>query len=144
MFASDSPVHSAQVRLILLGKVADAPLLRQQIAQGISDNEKATAQFVLLCKDLPQGPYAAFAEDLKALPEKTGEAKLGASLGYVYGDGQNLQPFRWNGAKAESGYACPAIAETAALLQANGKNPKGLNCLGEFILRNDLDSMPLD
>lgn len=144
VFASDSPIHSAQVRLILLDKVADAPLLRQQIAQGISDNEKATAQFVLLYKDLLHGQYAAFADDLKALPEKPGEDKLGTSLGYVYGDGQSLQLFRWSGGKAESGYACPAIGETAALLQANGKDPKGLNCLGEFILRNGLDNMPLD
>ncbi|MFK3970640.1 outer membrane assembly lipoprotein YfiO [Pseudomonas sp. NPDC087358] len=144
VFASDSPIHSAQVRLILLDKVADAPLLRQQIAQGISDNEKATAQFVLLYKELLHRQYAAFAEDLKALPEQPDAGKLGTSLGYVYGDGQSVQLFRWNGAKADSSYACPGIVEIAALLQANGKDPKGLNCLGEFILRNGLDSMPLD
>lgn len=144
VFASDSPIQSAQVRLILLGKVADAPLLRQQMAQGISDNEKATAQFVLLYKELMHGQYAAFGDDLKALPEKPADNKLTTQLGYVYGDGQSLQLFRWNGAKAESSYACPGIADTAATLQANGQHPKGLNCLGEFILRNGLDSMPLD
>lgn len=144
VFAADSPIQSAQVRLILLGKVAGAPLLRQQITQGISDTEKNTAQFVLLYKDLLHGQYAAFADDFKALPEKSGEEKLGTSLGYVYGTGQTLQLFRWNGDKAESNYACPSIGDTAALLQANDKDPKGLNCLGEFILRNGLDSMPLD
>jgi hypothetical protein len=144
VFASDSPVQSAQVRLILLGKAADAPLLRQQIAQGISDNEKATAQFVLLYKELLHGQYAPFGDDLKALPEKPADSKLTTQLGYVYGDGQSLQLFRWNGAKAESGYVCPAIGEIAAALHANAKDPKGLNCLGEFILRNGLDSMPLD
>lgn len=144
VFASDSPIQSAQVRLILLGKVAGAPLLRQQIKQGISDTEKNTAQFVLLFKDLLHGQYAAFADDFNALPENTGEEKLGTSLGYVYGTGQTLQLFRWKGDKAESNYACPSIGETAALLQANDKDPKGLNCLGEFILRNGLDSMPLD
>jgi hypothetical protein len=144
VFATDSPIQSAQVRLILLGKVAGAPLLRQQITQGISDTEKNTAQFVLLYKDLLHGQYAAFADDFKALPEKSGEEKLGTSLGYVYGTGQTLQLFRWNGDKAESNYGCPSIGDTAALLQANDKDPKGLNCLGEFILRNGLDSMPLD
>ena len=144
VFVDDSPVQSAQVRLILLDKVADAALLRQQITHGISDSEKATAQFVLLYKELLHGQYAAFGDDLKALPEKPGDTKLGTQLGYVYGDGQTLQLFRWNGEKAESGYACPAIGEIAAQLQTNAKNPKGLNCLGEFILRNGLDGMPLD
>jgi hypothetical protein len=144
VFAADSPIQSAQVRLILLGKVAGSELLHRQITQGISLTEKATAQFVLLYKNLLYGQYAAFAEALKALPAKASEEKLGTSLGYVYGDGQSPQLFRWNGDKAESSYACPSIGETAAALQANGKDAKGLNCLGEFILRNGLDSMPLD
>ena len=144
VFAADSPIHAAQVRLILLGKVAGSELLHQQITQGISATEKATAQFVLLYKNLLYGQYAAFAEALKALPAKASEEKLGTSLGYVYGDGQSLQLFHWKGEKAESNYACPSIGETAAALQANAKDPKGLNCLGEFILRNGLDSMPLD
>ena len=144
VFASDSPIKSAQVRLILLGKVADATLLRQQIGQGISDTEKATAQFVLLYKDLLHSQYAAFADDLNSLPPSPADTRLGTSLGYVYGAGQTLQLLRWNGAKAESGYACPSIGEIAAALQANDKDAKGLNCLGEFILRNGLDSMPLD
>ena len=144
VFASDSPIQSAQVRLILLGKVADAALLRQQITQGISDNEKATAQFVLLYKDLLHSLYAAFVDDLKALPDTPGDSQLGTSLGYVYSTAQSLQLFRWKGDKAESGYSCPSIGDTAAVLQANGKDPKSLNCLGEFILRNGLDSMPLD
>jgi hypothetical protein len=144
VFASDSPIQSAQVRLILLDKVADAPLLRQLTTQGISDAEKAAAQFVLLYKDLLRSQYSAFADDLKALPEKPDEARLGTSLGYVYGGGQSLQLFRWNGDKPESGYACPSVREIAARLQADDKDPKGLNCLGEFILSNGLDGMPLD
>ena len=144
VFASDSPITSAQVRLILLGKVADAALLRQQIGQGISDTEKATAQFVLLYKELLHSQYAAFADDLNTLPEPPADTKLGTSLGYVYDVGQTLQLFRWNGAKAESGYACPSIGEIAAALQVNDKDAKGLNCLGEFILRNGLDGIPLD
>jgi hypothetical protein len=144
VFAGDSPITSAQVRLILLGKAADASLLRQQIGEGISDTEKATAQFVLLYKELIRSQYAAFSDDLKALPETPADTKLGTSLGYVYDAGHSLQLFRWNGAKAESGYACPSIGEVAGLLQANAKDAKGLNCLGEFILRNGLDGMPLD
>ena len=144
VFATDSPIQSAQVRLILLGKAASAALLRQQISQGISDTEKATAQFVLLYKNLMRGQYSTFAEDLKALPGAPSETKLTTSLGYVFDMGRSVSLFRWKGDKAESNYSCPGIDETAALLRNNDKDPKGLNCLGEFVLRNGLDSMPLD
>ena len=144
VFAADSHIQSAQVRLILLDKAASAALLRQQISQGISDTEKATAQFVLLYKDLMRGQYSTFAEDLKALPAMPSETKLTTSLGYVFDMGRSLSLFRWKGDKAESNYSCPGIDETAALLRNSDKDPKGLNCLGEFVLRNGLDSMPLD
>lgn len=144
VFSADSPITAEQVRLILLGKVASAALLRQQGEQGISDQEKATAYFALLYKALTRGQYATFADDLKALPPALAQVKLDSSLGYVYGPGQSLQLFQWSGEQAASGYSCPSIGETAALLQADAQAPKGLNCLGEFILRNGLDSMPLD
>ncbi|MCF5546799.1 outer membrane assembly lipoprotein YfiO [Pseudomonas salomonii] len=144
VFASDSPISAKQVRYILLRNIAGQDLLRQQITQASDPVERATAQFVLLYKDLMRGQYATFADDLKQLPASAPADKLGTSLGYVYGDGRSMQLFQWNGDKAESGYACPSIAQIASTLQADAKNPKGLNCLGEFILRNNLDGMPLD
>jgi len=144
VFAADSPIKSTQVRYILLRHVADADLLRQQVAHANDPVERDTARFVLLYKDLRRGQYATFAEDFKQLPATLPEDKLGNSLGYVYTDGQSLKLFEWSGAKAESGYACPSIAETAATLQRDAKHPQGLNCFGEFILRNGLDGMPLD
>ena len=144
VFASDSPIQSRQVRNILLSHVADADLLRQQASQGLDDSERNLALFVLLYKDLMRGRYADFAEDFKRLPTPLPEEKLGYALGYTYIAGPSLALFQWQGDKAESGYTCPAIAQTAAALQANGKDPRALNCLGEFILRNRLDGMPLD
>ncbi|UZE29299.1 tol-pal system YbgF family protein [Pseudomonas asplenii] len=144
VFAADSPIKTAQVRAILLRHVADAELLRQQVKQGPDATERDSALFVLLYKDLRLGHYPDFSEDLKQLPAEPADTKLGTSLGYVYSGGQSLRLFRWNGAKAESGYSCPAIAETVASLQADAKAPAALNCLGEFILRNGLDGMPLD
>ncbi|MGK9527339.1 hypothetical protein O6482_24735, partial [Salmonella enterica subsp. enterica] len=91
-------------------------LLRQQITQASDPIERATAQFVLLYKDLMRGQYATFADDLKQLPASAPADKLGTSLGYVYGDGRSLQLFQWNGDKAESGYACPSIAQIASTL----------------------------
>lgn len=144
VFAADSPISAKQVRYILLRNVAGPDLLRQQLAQASDPLERETAQFVLLYKNLLRGQFASFAEDLKQLPTPAPEDKLGASLGYVYSASQTLRLFQWNGDKAESGYACPSIAQTAATLQADAKNPQGLNCLGEFILRNNLDGMPLE
>lgn len=144
VFAADSPISAKQVRYILLRNSAGPDLLRQQIAQAHDPLERQTAQFVLLYKDLLRGQFATFDDDLKQLPASAPDDKLGTSLGYVYSAGQTLKLFQWNGDKAESGYACPSIAQTAATLQNDAKNPHGLNCFGEFILRNSLDSMPLE
>ncbi|WP_416364631.1 outer membrane assembly lipoprotein YfiO [Pseudomonas sp. NFX183] len=144
VFAADSPISAKQVRYILLRNVAGPDLLRQQIAKADDPVERQTAQFVLLYKDLLRGQFATFAEDLKQLPTPAPEDKLGTSLGYVYSGGQSLKLFQWNGEKAESGYSCPTIAQTAATLQTDAKNPQALNCFGEFILRNNLDGMPLE
>lgn len=144
VFAADSPISAKPVRYILLRNVAGPELLRQQIAGASDPLERQTAQFVLLYKDLLRGQYATFADDLKQLPAAAPDDKLGTSLGYVYSASQTLKLFQWNGDKAESGYACPSITQIAATLQADAKNPQGLNCLGEFILRNGLDGMPLE
>ena len=144
VFAADSPISAKPVRYILLRNVAGPELLRQQIAGASDPLERQTAQFVLLYKDLLRGQDATFADDLKQLPAAAPDDKLGTSLGYVYSASQTLKLFQWNGDKAESGYACPSITQIAATLQADAKNPQGLNCLGEFILRNGLDGMPLE
>jgi hypothetical protein len=144
VFAADSPISAKQVRYILLRNVAGPDLLRQQLAKASDPVERNTAQFVLLYKDLLHSQFATFADDLKQLPSPAPDDKLGTSLGYVYSASQNLKLFQWSGDKAESGYVCPSIAQTAATLQNDGKNPQGLNCFGEFILRNGLDGMPLE
>ncbi|MBT2375586.1 outer membrane assembly lipoprotein YfiO [Pseudomonas fluorescens] len=144
VFAADSPISAKQVRYILLRNVADPELLRQQIAQASDPVERQTAQFVLLYKNLLHSQFATFADDLKQLPSPVPEDKIGTSLGYVYSGGKSLQLFQWSGEKSESGYTCPSIAQTANTLQSDPKNPQGLNCFGEFILRNGLDGMPLE
>ncbi|MBP1127090.1 MULTISPECIES: outer membrane assembly lipoprotein YfiO [Pseudomonas] len=144
VFAADSPISANNVRYLLLRSVAGPDLLRQQIAKASDPVERHTAQFVLLYKDLLRSQFATFADDLKQLPATPPEDKLDTSLGYTYGGGQTLKLFQWNGDKAASGYTCPSIAQTAATLQNDAKNPQALNCFGEFILRNGLDGMPLE
>ncbi len=143
VFASDSPIQSPRVRDNLLRHVASAELLRQQVKQGISAEERDTALFILLYKDLSRSRYQDFGTDMALLADKPSDQLLTSSTVYSYG-GQSLNLFHWKGDKAESGYACPSIAESIATLQADSEDPVGLNCLGEFFLRNRLDSMPLD
>lgn len=144
VFAADSPIGTSQVRALLLRQVAGTDLLRQQAEQASDPVERSSALFVLLYKDLMRGQYAAFAEDLQRLPTPLPQEKLGANLGYVYNDGPSLALFSWHGEEPDDGYRCPNIATSAAALQLDPKNPQGLNCLGDFIRRNDLDGMPLD
>ncbi|WP_122663841.1 outer membrane assembly lipoprotein YfiO [Pseudomonas viridiflava] len=144
VFAADSPIKTAKLRYILLSKTADADLLIQQTTQGISETERNTALFVLLYKDLMRSQFVRFGEDLKLLPDAPSPEKLGYSLGYVHNQGPSLSLFRWKGSEADSGYACPGIAEIAAVLAKDAINPRGLNCMGEFIRGNHLDGMPLD
>ncbi|UXZ94727.1 outer membrane assembly lipoprotein YfiO [Pseudomonas phytophila] len=144
VFAADSPIKAEKLRYILLSKTADADLLIQQTTQGISETERNTALFVLLYKDLMRSQFARFGEDLKRLPDAPSPEKLGYSLGYVHNQGPSLSLFRWKGSEADSGYACPGIADIAAVLANDAINPPGLNCMGEFIRGNNLDGMPLD
>lgn len=144
VFAADSPIKAAKLRYILLSKTADADLLIQQTTHGVSETERNTALFVLLYKDLMRSQFARFGEDLKRLPDAPSPEKLGYSLGYVHNQGPSLSLFRWKGNEADSGYACPGIAEIAAVLAKDAISPRGLNCMGEFIRSNHLDGMPLD
>ncbi len=144
VFAADSPIKAEKLRYILLSKTADADLLIQQTTQGINETERNTALFVLLYKDLMRSQFARFGEDLKLLPDAPAPEKLGYSLGYVHNQGPSLSLFRWKSSDADSGYACPDIAEIAAVLAKDAINPRSLNCMGEFIRGNNLDGMPLD
>ncbi len=124
VFAEGSPVQEPLLRSILLRNVADAALLRRQAKQGATAEERDTALFTLLYKDLRRSRFADFGKDFALLGETPSQTKLGTSLGYVYGAGNSLELFRWKGDKAESGYVCPAIAESAAALAADDKDPR--------------------
>lgn len=144
VFAEGSPVQTPIIREILLRHVAGPDLLRQQArSTSVSVEERDTALFALLYKDLLHGQYQAFIDDLALLPTEPGSKPLGASIGYLYGS-LPLTLFQWPGGKNDSGYECPAIVDVARDLLQNPQPPKALNCLGEFILRNGLDGFPLD
>lgn len=148
VFAAGSPVTTPQVRAILLRSVAGPDLLRQQAkAAAVPDDERRVALYTLLYKDLMRGQYRDFGTDLALLPPQAA-APAAEGQDTAAADptawGLDLDQFRWTGADAKSGYTCPSIADIAATLKTNPKSPKGLDCIGEFILRNGLDGNALD
>ncbi|MEL7936243.1 outer membrane assembly lipoprotein YfiO [Pseudomonas delhiensis] len=145
VYAENSPVRTPAIRELLLRHIAGPELLRQQVkSETAPAEERDTALFTLLYKDLLHGRYANFVNDLALLPAEPSTKPLSASLGFVYGGGQPLSLFQWPGGKGSSSYDCPALRDLALALQQEPQPPQALNCFGEFILRNNLDSFPLD
>ncbi|MBX9754006.1 MAG: outer membrane assembly lipoprotein YfiO [Pseudomonadaceae bacterium] len=143
VFANDSPIQTQQLRDILLRNVAGPELLRARSSAASSEDQQL-ALFSLLYKDLLRGYYQDFLKDVALLPQPLPAAKLSNRLDLWYGEAPSLALFQWAGGNGDSGYNCPALRDVATLLASNPQDAKGLNCLGEFIRSNGLDSFPLD
>ena len=142
VFAPDTPVRNAMIRDILLTNVADAALLRRQVADAAAgEHERAMALFTLLYKDLTQGGYRDFTSDVLQVP-------AGAKAKEIYfpgvmGSGDVPTGIFTKGRTMED-FTCPALHVTAAGLAAAPREAKGLLCLGDFIRLNDLDGFVFD
>jgi hypothetical protein len=145
VFATGSPIETPGVRQVLLLHVAGPAVLRRQAeAKDVPPRERDVAVFTLLYKDLLHGHPADFLRDLPLLPDEPSAAS--PQLPVVGADwtpqSASLSLFAWPGGTTDS-YTCPSIRDVARLLQKNPRAPRGLNCLGEFILRNGLDGFLL-
>lgn len=140
VFAAHSPIQTSMIRQILLRNIASADLLRQQIKKPLSSQERDVALFTLLYKDLYLGQYDAYLQDIALLPETPDTKPL--YMGYAYPE-QTLALFRWSGENTQE-YQCPALTTLVQSLKNNPNEPKALNCLGDFVLRNGLDDFPLN
>ncbi|WP_207558633.1 hypothetical protein, partial [Mycobacteroides abscessus] len=70
VFDAGSPIKSPEIRRILLRNLAGPALLRQQAkAVDVTEEERDTALFTLLYKDLMRGHYRDFGADLALLPD---------------------------------------------------------------------------
>jgi len=142
VFADGSPVETPGVRSILLRYAAGPDLLRRQAKNTtVPQAERERALFTLLYKDLMRGHYGDFGSDVAMLPPNVGTET--PEWAWPPDVGAMLPLFEWPGG-AQEDYPCPPIREVAAALARNAQSPVGLNCLGEFILRNDLDDFLLD
>jgi len=134
VFTTDSPITTAPIRERLLAYGAGPELLRQQAGNTqVAADERATALYTLLYRDLNYGRYADFISDLAKFPHKPAQPTewLDPSL------------FTWAGGSS-AGYVCPNLAKVAERLAANPEDAQGTLCLGDFIRVNGLDGHQLN
>ncbi|WGS52697.1 hypothetical protein LFL96_31425 [Paraburkholderia sp. D15] len=121
VFADDSPIQNAAIRATLLERAANADLLRAQAKNPATGGAlRDIATYTLLYKELTRARYQDFIADVSLVSDRPSD---------------NLKPFVQTGGAGDAGYACPALRDVAASLQQDGSDPKGLNCLAEFVRR---------
>ena len=125
VFAPDSLIQEPLLRKYVLDYIAGPILLRQQtVAANVTKDERETALFRLYARDLTQGHFKGFLDDIKMLPSKPVQDADGKPE-------DRFQSFRWEGNK--DGYVCPNLMEVAKLLNGDEMNVRGRLCLAEFI-----------
>jgi hypothetical protein len=124
VFAPNSLVRDAALHRPLLKYAASPALLRAVVSRADgSAEDKSTALFTLLYKELVHGDARGFGETLAKFPPKQ------------FPDIDGLHSFAWEGQSAADAYACPALAETMRHLTSAPDDPKSLNCVAEFFFR---------
>jgi hypothetical protein len=138
-FKANSPITETQIRTILLRNDASAELLRQVIkSKNNSSQERDTALYTLLYKDLLQGHYQNYIQDYLFLPKDASKHTRSPNMDNA--DKPFLALFTWSGKNSDDGYNCPSTLGIAKILAKNAEDPYGLICLGDFINSNDLPS----
>jgi len=123
VFSADSVVRDPALHRPLLKHAASPDVLRTVIARAdSSDEDKSTALFTLLYKELVRGDAGGFGVTLAQFPPR----------GFLEIDG--LHAFLWEGQDAPR-YPCPALADTVRRLATAPDDPTSLNCVGEFFYR---------
>ena len=125
VFAPDSLVQQPALRRYVLDYIAGPILLRQQaVAANVTKEEREAALFRLYARDLTQGHFKGFLDDIKLLPAKPVQDANGSPS-------DQFESFRWGGSNEQ--YSCPNLVEVAKLLSDNEMSIKGQLCLAEFI-----------
>jgi len=124
VFADDSLIKEPLIREQVLDTIAGPILLRQQANnKDVPQEERDTALYRLYSRDLIQGHFKGFVDDIKLLPP----------IPPANADGNivdKFEAFRWAGNK--DGYLCPDLVDTAQKLISNANDIQGRLCLGDF------------
>ncbi|GEO00783.1 hypothetical protein NSE01_26150 [Novosphingobium sediminis] len=136
VFAAGSPITDRMVRDILLTHSAGPALLRRAALDVANPQEQRdTALFTLLYKQLSRGDYAGFRSN-QSLART--DAPTDGLWGFGPGTIAPLGVFA-KGRTGDGGFACPALIATAATLAANPQDVHARLCLGEFWRLNGFD-----
>ncbi len=124
VFEKNSLIQDSDIRLRVLDQIAGPILLKQQAtATDVSRRERNTALYRLLVRDITQGRFKSFSDDMALLPP-IGESVIDVDSGDAFA------MFRVQTSGAE--YACPAINRVANDLAKNPRDVSARLCLGEF------------
>lgn len=140
VFAPGSPVQEQSIREVLLQTIASPAILRATAADASrSAHERDVARFTLLHKDLTRGAFADFTRDVALV---SADANVDGGLwGFAQQDKVPVGLFRQG--QWSDGFACPAIAQTAAALARNPADSRARLCLGDFWRLNGFDGFAL-
>ena len=126
-FDADTLIKDPTIRKQLLDYVAGPIILRQTATAADSpQEEREIALYRLFSRDLVQGHFKNFLDDIKLLPPKPA-ATTDASQEVPT---DRFEGFRWEGRK--EGYICPDVASIAKILNANPRDIHGRMCLGDL------------
>ena len=130
VFEKGTLVLDPDIRMRVLNYVAGPILLKQQaMSSDVLPQERQTALYRLLVRDLTHGRFKGFVEDIKLLPAP--EASTDA-------DGNDaFSIFRPQ--ESNTGYSCPDLVSTAATLAKNPKDVGGRLCLGDYFRGKNYD-----
>lgn len=137
IFAAASPVKDSTTREVLLQTVAP-PVILRTVANDATrpTHERDVARFTLLYKGLSRGAYRDFTRDVALVPSSANsESGLYNLIQQSAVPAGLFTKGRWS-----DGFACPAIALTAATLANAPADRKALLCLGDFWRLNGFDS----
>ncbi len=128
VFDENTLIQDPDIRLRVLDQIAGPILLKQQAtAPEASRRERNTALYRLLVRDLTQGRFKAFPDDMALLPPIEESV-----INIDSGDAFAMFRVQTN----DSAYKCPAISEVARKLARNAHDVAARLCLGEFFRRN--------
>lgn len=133
VFAADSLITAPEIRQQVLDYIAGPILLRQQgTANTVSKEERETALYRLFSRDLVQGRFKGFLDDIKLLPPKPEPDANGKAA-------DKFESFRWQGSTTD--YVCPDLVGTVQKLVADAKDVQGRLCLGDFFRATEISDI---
>lgn len=136
VFAAGSPIRDGMIRDILLARTAGPDLLRKITRdRSMAQRQRDVALLTLLQKELQTGRYADFVRDRAMVPPGAPKDQGLWDIGQM----ESIPLGLFTSGRFSEGYACPALADTAAALARNPADSKGRLCLGEFWRLNGFD-----